>query len=119
MSCFIVININIIIVGAVPVIAVLTKADALKIPALSQLMKEKGLTSWREAKPMVDEFVIEMLRKLRTRIESQLSGYKYPPNAYITMASKHSLLFVLGLDYTLCRPESRGCRLWSTFKVYN
>ena len=60
-------------------IAVLTKADALKIPALSQLMKEKGLTSWREAKPMVDEFVIEMLRKLRTRIESQLSGYKYPP----------------------------------------
>ena len=68
-------------------ITVLTKADALKIPALNQLMKEKGLTM-REAKPGVGEFAAEMLSKLRTRIESQLSGCKYPPKAYLSMASE-------------------------------
>ncbi|KIM69349.1 hypothetical protein SCLCIDRAFT_102421 [Scleroderma citrinum Foug A] len=72
--------------GNVPVIAVLTKADTLKLPALNQLMREEGLTM-REAKPRVVEFAAEMLRKLRARIESQLSGCKYPPKAYLTMAS--------------------------------
>ena len=71
----------------VPVIAVLTKADTLKLPALNQLMREEGLTM-REAKPRVVEFAAEMLRKLRARIESQLSGCKYPPKAYLTMASE-------------------------------
>ena len=68
-------------------IAVLTKADTLKIPALNQLMKEKGVTM-REAKLWVGEFAAEMLNKLRTRIESQLSGCKYPPKAYLSMASE-------------------------------
>ena len=68
-------------------IAVLTKADTLKIPALNQLIKEKGVTM-REAKLWVGEFAAEMLNKLRTRIESQLSGCKYPPKAYLSMASE-------------------------------
>ena len=68
-------------------IAVLTKADTLKIPALNQLMKERGVTM-REAKLWVGEFAAEMLNKLRTRIESQLSGCKYPPKAYLSMASE-------------------------------
>ena len=67
-------------------IAVLTKADTLKFPALNQLMREEGLTM-REAKPRVGEFVEKMLSKLRTRIESQLSSAKYPPKAYLSMAS--------------------------------
>ena len=54
-------------------IAVLTKADALMLPALNQLMREKGLTM-REAKPRAGEFAEKMLSKLRARIESQLSG---------------------------------------------
>ena len=70
----------------VPVIAVLTKADALKLPALNQLMRE-GL-AMREAKPRVGEFAAEMLRKLKARIESQLNGCKYPPKAYLSMASE-------------------------------
>ncbi|KIM53388.1 hypothetical protein SCLCIDRAFT_1222848, partial [Scleroderma citrinum Foug A] len=41
----------------------------------------------REAKLWVGEFAAEMLNKLRTRIESQLSGCKYPPKAYLSMAS--------------------------------
>ena len=68
-------------------IAVLTKADTLKLPALNQLMREEGLTM-REAKPRVVEFAAEMLKKLRAQIERQLSGCKYPPKAYLTMASE-------------------------------
>ena len=76
-------------------IAVLTKIDTLKLPALNQLMKEKGLTM-REAKPMVGEIAAEMLSKLRARIESQLSGCRYPPRAYLSMASE------LWIDPILC-----------------
>ena len=75
-------------------IVILTKADALKLPALNQLMKEKGLTM-REAKPMVGEIAAEMLSKLRARIESQLSGCKYPPKAYLSMASELWIVLIL------------------------
>ena len=68
-------------------VAVLTKADALKVPALSQYMREKGLTM-REAIPNVGEMMAQMLSRLRARIESQLSGCKHPPKAYVTMACK-------------------------------
>ena len=68
-------------------IAVLTKADTLKLPALNQLMRERGLTM-REAKPRAGELAEVMLSKLRTGIESQLSGCKYPPKAYLSMTSE-------------------------------
>jgi len=93
-SWFIVININIVIVGAVPVIVVLTKADALEHVAIDQL-RDMGLTM-REALPMVNEVAAEVLSKLRARIELQLSRCKYPPKAYISTASKYSLSFFLG-----------------------
>jgi len=69
------------------VIVVLTKADTLKLPALGQLMEEEGLTV-RQAMPRVGELAAQMLSKLRARIESQLSGCKYPPKAYLSMASE-------------------------------
>ena len=65
----------------------LTKADSLRLPALNQLMRESGLTM-REARPRAGEFAAEMLSKLRTKIESQLSGCKYPPKAYLSVASE-------------------------------
>ena len=74
----------------------LTKADTLKFPALNQLMRERGLTM-REAKPRVGEFAEEMLSKLRAKTESQLSGCKYPPKAYLSMASELWIEFMLWL----------------------
>ena len=65
----------------------LTKADILKWTALNQLMEEEGMTV-REARPRVEELAAVMLSNLRARIESQLSGCKYPPKAYLTMASE-------------------------------
>jgi len=50
-------------------------------------MRERGLTM-REAKPRVGEFAAEMLSKLREKIESKLNGCKYPPKAYLSMASE-------------------------------
>ncbi|KAL4073060.1 hypothetical protein V8B97DRAFT_1898987 [Scleroderma yunnanense] len=70
--------------GKVPVIAVLTKADALKLPALHQLI-EDGLTM-REAIPKAGDLAEQMLSELKMRIERQLSGCKYPPKAYLPLA---------------------------------
>ena len=75
-------------------IAVLTKADALKLPALDQLMEEEDLTV-REAMPRVGELAAEMLSKLRVRIQRQLSGCKYPPKAYLSMASESCIDLIL------------------------
>ena len=66
-------------------IAVLTKADALKLPAVCQLMREEGLTM-REVMPRVEEYALQLLDKLRKRIEIQLNGTKYPPKVYLSMA---------------------------------
>ena len=66
-------------------IAVLTKADVLKLPAVCQLMREEGLTM-REVMPRVEEYALQLLNKLRKRIETQLNGTKYPPKVYLSMA---------------------------------
>ena len=71
----------------VPVIAVLTKADALKLPAAQQLMEEQGLTM-KEAMPKVADFAAQMLSELRRRVENELRGSKYPPKDYVSMSSK-------------------------------
>ena len=69
----------------VPVIAVLTKADALNIPAF-QLLKDEGLKG-AEAMQRVPDIAAQMLSKHELNIESQLNGKKYHPKAYLSMAS--------------------------------
>ena len=66
-------------------IVVLTKADALKLPAVCQLMREEGLTM-REVMPRVEECALQLLDTLNKRIEFQLNGKKYPPKVYLSMA---------------------------------
>ena len=66
----------------------LTKADTLKYPAFSQL-KEKGLTA-AEAMLKTKDTALQMLKKLKQRIESNLSKCKYPPKAYLSLACKLS-----------------------------
>ena len=70
----------------VPVIAVLTKGDSLNIPAF-QLLKDRGLTM-AEAMSRVPDVAAQMLSKHKLKIESQLNGKKYPPKAYLPMASE-------------------------------
>ncbi|KAL4071422.1 hypothetical protein V8B97DRAFT_2104313 [Scleroderma yunnanense] len=60
-------------IPAVPVIVVLTKADALHLDALEQVMEDEGLTN-REAKPRAQEVEIEMLDELKMRIMTQWAG---------------------------------------------
>ncbi|KAL4075049.1 hypothetical protein V8B97DRAFT_1666254 [Scleroderma yunnanense] len=71
--------------GNVPVIVVLTKADALKLLALNQLMRES--LTMKEAIPRSGELEGQMLTRLQTRIEGQLSGCKYPPKAYLSLGN--------------------------------
>jgi len=99
-SCFIVININVVIVAAVPVIAVLTRTEALELEleAIGQL-RDMGLMM-KEARLMAGELADRLQSEMRARIESQLSECKYPPKVYILTACKYSLPFVLGLNYT-------------------
>ena len=73
--------------GAVPVIAVLTKADALKVPAIHQLITEQGLTM-KEAVSKVADVTVQILSKVRSRVENELSGSKYPPKDYVSMSSR-------------------------------
>ena len=80
-------------------IAVLTKTDALRVPALNQYMRENGLTI-KEAMSSAGEMAAQMLRRLREKIESQLSGCKHPPKAYLEMAcgSSGSILSCIHSD---------------------
>ncbi|KAL4075167.1 hypothetical protein V8B97DRAFT_1867515 [Scleroderma yunnanense] len=68
----------------VPVIVVLTKADALELVAIGELIDE-GLTM-REAKPRAGELAKQMLGKVKTRIETQLDECKYPPKDCLSLA---------------------------------
>ncbi|KAL4065555.1 hypothetical protein V8B97DRAFT_2025708 [Scleroderma yunnanense] len=64
-------------IANVPVIVVLTKADAMELVAIGQL-RDEGL-AMKEAKLRAGELTTEILNKLKTRIEAQLAGFKYPP----------------------------------------
>ena len=70
----------------VPVIAVLTKGDTLNLPAF-QILRDRGLTI-AEAMSRVPDVAAQMLSKHKLNIESQLNGKKYPPKAYLPMASE-------------------------------
>ena len=64
----------------------LTKGDALDLPAL-ELLEEKGLTI-TEAMPRVADVATHILSQEERRIKSQLNTKKYPPKAYLSMASE-------------------------------
>ena len=68
-------------------IAVLTKADTLTLPACHQLKKE-GLEMCQEILPRVADVASQLLNNLRGKIESQLKDSKYPPKAYLSLASE-------------------------------
>ncbi|KAL4075194.1 hypothetical protein V8B97DRAFT_1550631 [Scleroderma yunnanense] len=69
----------------VPVIVVLTKADAIESLAIGQL-RDKGFTM-KEAMPKANEVAIQMLSKLKMRIETQLDRCRYPPKDCVSLAS--------------------------------
>ena len=69
-----------------PVIAVLTKGDTLDLPAFEQL-EDEGLTV-ADAMPKVADVAAQILTQQKMKIESQLNGKKYPPKAYLPMASE-------------------------------
>ena len=71
----------------VPVIAVLTKADTLNLPACQQI-KEEGLAICEEILPRIADVASQLLSNLRGEIESQLKDSKYPPKAYLSLASE-------------------------------
>ena len=68
-------------------IAVLTKADTLKFPAVHQLMKGHALTM-EKAMPKVADFAAQMLNKLKGRLEKELNSSKYPPRDYVALSSR-------------------------------
>ena len=52
----------------------------------------------REAKPRAGELAIQMLSKLKTRIETQLAECRYPPKNCVSVASRYPLeCVVVGL----------------------
>ena len=68
-------------------IAVLTKADTLTLPAFQQLKRE-GLEICQEILPRVADVASQLLNNLRGKIESQLKDSNYPPKAYLSLASE-------------------------------
>ena len=64
----------------------LTKGDALDLPAL-ELLEEEGLTI-TEAMSRVADVAAQILSQEQRKIESQLNTKKYPPKAYLSMASE-------------------------------
>ena len=105
----------------VPVIAVLTKADALNVPAFHQLKKEcQGICEELRVED-VTSTASQLLNNLRGKIESQLKDSKYPPKAYLSLASESWRIW-----YHVCsngkfsfRDESRGCWLHFIVEMHN
>ena len=79
-------NSDIITGTPVPVIAVLTKVDTLKLPAL-ELLEDEGLTL-TEAIPRAADVAMKILSQEEKKIKSQLNAKKYPPKAYLSMTSE-------------------------------
>lgn len=74
-------------IGVVPVVVVLTKADAMKLAAIGEL-RNQGLTI-REAISRAGELATQKLNRLKAGIENQLSQFKYPPKDCLTLACKY------------------------------
>ncbi|KAL4066364.1 hypothetical protein V8B97DRAFT_1874667 [Scleroderma yunnanense] len=69
----------------VPVIVVLTKADAIESLAIGQL-RDKGFTM-KEAMQKANEVAVQMLSELKMRVETELDRCKYPPKDCVSLAS--------------------------------
>lgn len=69
--------------GNVPVIVVLTKADAMELHAIGKL-RDNNLTI-KEARSQAGELAKHMLTDITTKIKDQLAGCKYPPNDYVAL----------------------------------
>ncbi|KAL4072043.1 era-like GTP-binding protein [Scleroderma citrinum] len=85
-------------IANVPVIVVLTKADAMELVAIGQL-RDEGL-AMKEAKLRAGELTTEILNKLKTRIEAQLAGFKYPPKDCVSLSKMNK-------DQADCNPLLR------------
>ncbi|KAL4075175.1 hypothetical protein V8B97DRAFT_1896760 [Scleroderma yunnanense] len=70
--------------GNVPVIVVLTKADAMELEAIGQL-RDEGLTM-KEARSQAGELAKQLLTEMKTQIEDQLAGCKHHPNNYLALS---------------------------------
>ncbi|KAL4065653.1 hypothetical protein V8B97DRAFT_2105591 [Scleroderma yunnanense] len=75
--------------GNVPVIVVLTKADAMQLEAVGQL-RDKGLTI-KEAKLQAGELAKELLANVMTQIEDQMAGCKYQPKNCLALSSMNKV----------------------------
>ena len=70
----------------VPVIVVLTKADAMEGLAIGELV-EAGM-GMREAMERAGTKATKILSKVRTKIESRLNGCNYPPKNYLSLSGE-------------------------------
>ncbi|KAI6112066.1 GTP-binding protein [Pisolithus croceorrhizus] len=73
--------------GHVPVIVLLTKADALNLPAIEDLL-DSGLEI-DEAQEKAEEKERELLAKLLSHIKGMLAECKFPPSAYLAVQKMH------------------------------
>ncbi|KAL4067498.1 hypothetical protein V8B97DRAFT_1873691, partial [Scleroderma yunnanense] len=69
--------------GNVPVVVVLTKADAMQLEAIGQL-RDEGLTI-KEARLQGGKLAEQLLANVKTQIQDQLRGCKHQPNDYLAL----------------------------------
>ena len=71
---------------AVPVIVLLTKADAMKGQAIGQL-RDEGMQI-KEAILQAGSLATQILSEVSTKIRNQLSRCLYPPKNYLSMSGE-------------------------------
>jgi len=76
--------------GIVPVIVVLTKADAMEIEAIGQL-RDKGLTM-KEARPQAGELVKQLLIQVKKQVEDQLAECKHCPKDCLVLSGGYQCI---------------------------
>ncbi|KAL4064061.1 hypothetical protein V8B97DRAFT_1876323, partial [Scleroderma yunnanense] len=77
--------------GNVPVIVVLTKADAMQLKAVGQL-RDKGLTM-KEARSQAGELAKQLLTDVKTQVEDQLAVCKHHPNDCLALSGEYQLVW--------------------------
>jgi len=71
---------------AVPVIVLLTKADAMEGQAIGRL-RDQGM-QMKEAVRRAGSLATEILSEVSTKIKNQLDGCKYRPKNYLSLSSE-------------------------------
>ena len=72
----------------VPVIVLLTKADAIRGQAIGQL-RDKGM-QMKEAVLEAGSLATQILGEVSTKIRNQLDRCRYPPKNYLSMSGELS-----------------------------